>query len=275
MFLAYTLFFVLLSDCNITHVNYNGVRDVVNALPRSHLVSALFNIIAVENERSALITAPPASGKTSLLQLLSIYCADKGITCIYVSMSDPDFKEKLKAATGLIAGSWTLERGGLCDDPTRLFVVMLDGVHEQYGDGRLWFTFVRPNPYRDLPANIRFVLSATHPLCGNLQTPVTFSALSRLNSKEFRLSDEEVGTILQDAYSSRGIEDASKQVSDPVVKDMIAGFCNGHVGSLAVSIGAMREHFGDKNTASIAEIVEFYLSSGMFIHFERCYGQIA
>mmetsp|Transcript_3218 Transcript_3218/g.6718 ORF Transcript_3218/g.6718 Transcript_3218/m.6718 type:complete len:117 (+) Transcript_3218:208-558(+) len=112
---------------------------------------------------------------------------------------------------------------------------MLEDAQNRYGDKNLWTGLIKSDFDHKLPNNIRFVISATYSL-GTDVSPVDFRTLPKLVHEDFRLSQEEVDEFIR-LYSVRmGAERAGGLLIDPVVRNVIATNCNGHIGALSVSV---------------------------------------
>lgn len=240
------------------------------ALPRESLVTALYEKVFSPSNRFVHLGAPAASGKTSLLQLFRRYCSDKGVTCIYVSLLYGNFEAVLKIETGIDVGTWRLEPGGVCDNPHKQFVVMLDDAQHQYGNVGLWASLIKPKPESSLPGNIRFIISATYSLHIE-DSPVDFNLLPKLVRSDFLLSRDEVDEFIRESSARMHKERAGTLLVHPGIRNVIAANCNGHIGVLSLSVRAILNHFIHNTTVTVEEIVGFYLSRAMSQLYLRCY----
>jgi hypothetical protein len=233
---------------------YDGIQDMSTALPRLHLVADLFNKITLGSSRFIHLGAPAASGKTSLLQLFQRFCGERGVICIYVSMLLGDFKAVLSKKTGINASTWMLEHDVnghcVCADSSKKFVVMLDDAQHQYGNVGLWTSLIKPDMDSSLPDNIRFIISATYSL-GTDVSPVDFRTLPKLVHGDFRLSQEEVDEFIRLSSVRMGAERAGGLLIDPVVRNVIATNCNGHIGALSVSVREIVKRFHHNTGVSV------------------------
>jgi hypothetical protein len=253
---------------------YDGIQDMPTALPRSHLVADLFSKVTSGTSRFVHLGAPAASGKTSLLQLFRRFCGERGVVCIYLSMLLEDFKGELRDKTGINADRWMLEADHngrcVCADSSKQFVVMLDDAQHRFGDKNLWTGLIKTDFERKLPNNIRFVISATYSL-GTDVSPVDFRTLPKLVLEDFRLSQEEVDEFIRLSCVRMGAERAGGLLIDPVVRNVIATNCNGHIGALSVSVREIVKRFHHNTSVTVEGVVSFYLSKAMFSLFMRCY----
>lgn len=251
---------------------YDGIQDINTALPRLDLVENLYNKVK-GSSRFVHLGAPAASGKTSLLQLFRRYSSNKGLTCIYVSML-LDFKTVLKKKTGINSDTWMLEEDKdgncVCADSSKMFVVMLDDAQHQYGNAGLWAGLIKSDMDSSLPNNIRFIISATYSL-GTDVSPVDFRTLPKLVYSDFRLNQSEVDEFIRLSSVRMSESRAGVLLNDPVVRNVIATNCNGHIGALSVSTREIVKRFFHNNCVTVDEIVSFYLSKAMFSLFLRCY----
>eukprot|EP00597_Dinobryon_sp_UTEXLB2267_P016680 CAMPEP_0201094074 /NCGR_PEP_ID=MMETSP0812-20130820/2494_1 /ASSEMBLY_ACC=CAM_ASM_000668 /TAXON_ID=98059 /ORGANISM="Dinobryon sp., Strain UTEXLB2267" /LENGTH=575 /DNA_ID=CAMNT_0047346531 /DNA_START=21 /DNA_END=1748 /DNA_ORIENTATION=+ len=253
---------------------YDGIQDMSYALPRSHLVADLFQKVTDVSNHFIHLGSPAASGKTSLLQLFQRYCSERKVTCIYVSMLLEDFKGELRDKTGINSDRWMLEpdQNGrcVCADDKTYFVVMLDDAQHRYGDVNLWSSLIKSDFEHKLPDNIKFVISATYSL-GTDVSPIDFRTLPKLVLGDFRLKQEEVDEFITLSSVRMGAERAGLLLKDPVIHNLIAANCNGHIGAMSVSVREIVKHFFHNTTVTVEEIVSFYLSKKMCSNFLRCY----
>ena len=255
---------------------YDGVKSRSFALPRPRLVSELFTKIFEGNNRCIYLGAPAASGKTTLLQLFKEYCNEQGVTCIYQSMLKKNYKTLLHHNTGIDANTWCLELDNngrcVCADSTKQFVVMLDDAQKQYDDPDLWSDLIKSDVsgFQTLPNNIRFIISATYSL-DTPGSPISFATLPKLNQNKFRLDNDEVDELFNLYIARYKDETATPFLHDLVVRNMITGHCNGHIGSLSISINEIIKHFHHNSAVNVESIEDFYFSAVMTDQFGRCF----
>eukprot|EP01033_Poteriospumella_lacustris_P008075 gene8079-5817_t len=257
----------------------DDVPDLSTALPRTQLVALLFDKVVNGGSRFIHLAAPAASGKTSLLQLFQRYAAERGVTSIYMSMRVEDVASVMVAKTGINPGTWRLKPDAagrcVCADASQQFVVLLDDAQHTYDDVDLWASLIKTtNAFSALPRNIRFVISATYSLQTHTSVMVDFTMLPKLVRADFLLSAEEVDEFLRRASVRLG---ADKRVAAllvaPEIRQVLATHCNGHVGSLAVSVREIVQHFQHHPVAAVtvADVVSFYLSDAMSPSFAQCF----
>ena len=258
----------------------DDVPDLSTALPRTQLVASLFDKVVNGGSRFIHLAAPAASGKTSLLQLFQRYAAERGVTCIYVSMRVEDVASVMVAKTGINPGTWWLEADAtgrcVCADASKQFVVMLDDAQYTYDRVNLWASLIKTiNVFSDLPRNVRFIISATYSLETHTSVMVDFTMLPKLVRADFLLSAEEVDEFLRRASVRLGDDERAGALLlvAPEIRQVLATHCNGHVGSLAVSVREIVQRFQHHSSAAVtvAEIVSFYLSEAMSPSFARCF----
>lgn len=241
------------------------------ALPREQLVVALFDKVTKSNSRFVHLGAPAASGKTSLLQLFQQYAAERGVTCIYVSMLLEDFRSAMLMETGINASTWRLESDAtgrcVCADSSKQFVVMLDDAQHRYDNLSLWVGLIKAC---NLPSNIRFIISAIYSL-HTADSPVDFGTLPKLVLGDFLLSQEEVDEFIRLSSKRMRAERAGTLLVEPAVRNMIATHCNCHIGSLSVSVREIIKHFHHNTAVTVEGIVSFYLSRAMSRNLTRCF----
>ena len=256
---------------------YDGIPDMAFALPRLDLLMKLFDMITKGNSRFIHIASPPATGKTSLLQLFKLFCEKRGITCIYVSMLLADFNGEMRDKTGINSENWMLESThNICTDPSKQYVVMLDDAQNNYSDIKLWTSLIKPNSQLNLPNNIRFIISATYPLSTYpaYQGFLHFNNLPKLVRKDFCLCQDEAKEFIRLSCERKKTEIAGQLLINPVICHLITTYCNGHIGAISMSVIEIVKHFYQNTTVTIEDIVNFYLSNTMSRWFLRCYSCI-
>ncbi len=188
-----------------------------------------------------------------------------------MSMLSEDFKDELKCETGIDANCWELENDHcVCADKSKQFVVMLDDAQCRYDDVNLWTSLIKRDFLRLLPDNIRFVISATYSFSSHV-SPVDFRTLPKLTLNDFRLSQAEVNEYIRLSSVRMSATRAGVLLVDPVIRKVLATHCNGHIGTLSVSMREIVKRFRHSTTVTVEEMMRFYLSKAMATLFLRCY----
>lgn len=235
-----------------------GFHYIADALPRDRLAKRLFNLTS--EMRVVHISAPPLTGKTCLIQLLEILCAMQGIIFIYITQYGNDAMEALKHIFEMSPDGWTVKPYGQCSDPSLRFVVALEGIQHFYAANvGLWTGLNNTAVKCTLPPNVSIVVATTYSM-SDKEYPVALACMPHLTMKDFLLSDTDIETGM-DIFNSRQTQHKVIEIlRDPLVRRIIAAYCNGHAGCL-------RYYKVPDPEVSVRNIVIFYLSSTMFPYF--------
>eukprot|EP00835_Amoeboradix_gromovi_P001360 NODE_60_length_25605_cov_0.732377.p9 type:complete len:267 gc:universal NODE_60_length_25605_cov_0.732377:12163-11363(-) len=146
-------------------IRIDGIDIDTEHLERKQLVSELDSVVSLN--AIVLISSPAGSGKSSSYKLYKAAARNKrviGISCLK--------KESLFEV--LTSKGIDLEKekiGKMISNKTT--VIFLDDAQAKYGEARFWEHLVKSAGIW-LPANIRFIISATHSLSEGVESPVEF-----------------------------------------------------------------------------------------------------
>jgi hypothetical protein len=148
-------------------------------------------------------------------------------------------------------------------------VFFLDDAQKKYGEGLFWESLVKATGIW-MPENIKFIISATHSLLGGKESPVEFVSLPKLSRMDFLLTDEEACQLLE--FRDTGLPANIRQ--HKVLKDVLVKECGGLVGTLRLSINALKaEFFSSKNDVVEETLCLQYCLNDPFVqNMARCFG---
>ncbi|KAI9100008.1 hypothetical protein DFS34DRAFT_616767, partial [Phlyctochytrium arcticum] len=148
--------------------------------------------------------------------------------------------------------------------------VWLDDAQQTYDQPSLWAALVK-----DLMPAVdctRFVISATHLLDGQQESPIALRSFVRLKWDDFQILPEEALRLLR-ARVPYGLPENWR--SD-VLEQVMIRECNGLVAALRLSIDALTLRFS-KNTHARppleSELLQYYFSQSIVDKMQRCFGE--
>jgi len=226
--------------------------DSENNLRREDLVDRLWNMIS--RHPFVLISSPPATGKTSLLQLVhKKYRIDKYIRCH--KSSDPYellCQSGIDLRTGQVLGS---ERG---------VIVALDDAQNIYEHNDFWETLLKELPVR-CPSGFSFIISATHNLRQNQSSPVGFGSLPRISKSDLLISEREAEELIDlTCYNEIVVK------TSPAIRHAIIRECCGIIGAVRLAVMKLCERF-DQDSAAESQILQFFFSDNFSQHLDRLF----
>jgi len=231
--------------------------------PRDALVSKLLKLVL--NAQFVVLSAPPAYGKTSLLQLLKMKAYENNWDCVYISFAGGNPNELLRTETGIDVEGQKIEFELFPGQP---ILILLDDTQIVFNQVGFWRILVKAMPAK-IGSNFsryRFVFAATTDL--SIQgSPVEFKVMPRLSRPELLLSAEEQSDLydmcvreLPDVYRTW------KALKMAVCKDS-----GGHVGVITRGVRCLadadKSHFDSKEEKALQ-----YLYSKLYLELLcRCF----
>lgn len=154
-----------------------------------------------DGENAFLLSAPPASGKTSVLQILQLK-KDIGKTIkdpLYIEIEmDPSVDPfALLSSFGMqyspgqgwrIPEEWKKSKDG----KDRFVVILLDDAQLSYDNERFWWSLLKEKG----DPNVKFIFAATYSLIKG-GTPASLAGTPRVVLNDFKLSDAEAMDYLR------------------------------------------------------------------------------
>jgi len=257
------------SDIVVDEMNGIALESSKN-VERRELVGEVMT--ALGESRHVLLSAPPAYGKTSLIQLLHQQHSRAGIVAIErVSLIDGRHtaQEIVLEATGIdvMAGRLPTHR------TERLVIIALDESQMKYeaaADLQFWHRLLKDMP----PANqhgakFRFLISATDYIKSTFvgSSPASFSGIKRFDRERLRLTDAEAAEVYD-----KHIRPHLGRDHMPSVRSVILNAAAGHVGLIRLSTMSLNEQF--KTTVAPDVAMRDIFSTRFMSSVDRCFGSI-
>ncbi len=238
----------------------DGIRLATNLVPRTHLINVMESHL--RSSRFLLLNSPPASGKTSLLQLFASAMPSSyvfhPISCLRLTTPGIELlKEK-----GLDLVGETCIYGP--DDPPVFY--LLDDAQMKYDETTFWYLLIKKLPNWLVPTNIKFIICATHMLKLGVDSPVEFGNLPRLTRDDLAVTSEEFTKL-----TSAGIQFDW----DPTfLKTVIANECGKLIGAIQITMYEITENFFHMKEAhpSQSDVLQYFFSEKFIERTGRCFG---
>jgi hypothetical protein len=211
-----------------------------NNLLRDDLVEKLWNHL--KRSRYVVISSSPATGKTSLLQLLnSKYFISKYISC--KDYSDPyDL---------LLSAGIDLRNREIVSEHNNDVVIALDDAQNIYWNKDFWRDLVKDGIYW-LPRNIGVIISATHNLAKYNISPVEISSLPRISKSDLLLSDEEAAELIDLTCYTEICIKTSQSIKHVIIRE-----CSGVIGVIRLSVMKLCERFYQSSPTE-SEVLQYF-----------------
>jgi hypothetical protein len=239
----------------------NGIDTNSFYLTRDHLVHQIAKIL--ENQRFIVISSSAASGKTSLLQLFA--SRTEKTDCTYISFLNDNHNafDLLKSAgVDLLAKVCTL-----VEEKDTVYVVMLDDSQKKYDETAFWEMLIKVSPVW-LPANVRFVISATYVLSASSESPVEFESLHRISRNDMLLSVDEYQIFMD---SPLGLPET---IRTPTIRNLLWNETGALVGAVRLSVHHIINKFQKVTRPPESEVIQYYLSYDFAKQMSRCFGNL-
>lgn len=264
----------LFSVVNSTSVD--GILLSAPNLERSDLVEHIVNIASVNS--FVVLGSPPATGKTSLLQLIWKFLSKRrnasAISVHYIKLRDSGFDavmNQLKDECGI-----DLVRSCLTKHPSHnrgQVWLLLDDAQSIYGEQYLpfWDVFVKGMPViaPNLFEKFHCIISATYDLSTH-KSPVDFASFPRIPSGRsdiLRISTDEANAL----YSMRTKDKPWEEWE--VFRDTLVQLSKGHIGVLIQGIRLLEEESKNSPLQNFCEegAIECLHGRPFFERLRRCF----
>ena len=243
----------------------NGIEFGRPYLKRTDIIRQIQS--KFKETRILLLWAPPASGKTSLLQLLS---AEKNHSVVYVSFAGPGCPFSLleQKKIDYLKETWGLRT-------SERVIVAIDDAQDKYENKEFWRKFIKDIGKAWIPQNVYLLIAATHKLNSSVDSLAEFSQLERLGSNVFLLKREEYDALVEKFKDlpSTWYERFGQ------LFELIWNDSKGHIGSICCSLKAIVDHFTSRDSghtrardAHESEVIQYYMSANLLTGLERCFG---
>jgi hypothetical protein len=145
----------------------------------------------------------------------------------------------------------------------------MDDAQNKYDEVAFWELLIKGTSLW-MPANISFIISATHLYSGGKQSPIEFISLPRLSRIDFLLADEEAYQLLD--FRNTGLPKNIRQ--HKILKDLLVKQCGGLVGALRLSIDALDKEFFSSKNDDVEETLclQYCLTDPFVQHMAPCFG---
>jgi hypothetical protein len=227
--------------------------SVKDYLFRDDLVHSLWNLLM--NHRCVVLSSPPATGKSSLLQLVHLKYKFE-FRYINCKSSDDAYTLLSNAGIDLIRKTFP--------DFDDLYVVIIDDAHEIYRCEGFWRDLVKGSNMW-LPTNFKFIISATHSLrLGD--SPIDLESEPRIGRKHLLLSDE-------DAYHLIDLTVFNISLSGSAIRYAIVKECAGIIGAIRLSVMKLCEEFTiRRSSGDESQFLQYFLSREFSLQLGRLFG---
>lgn len=270
----------------------SGFNDMQEGYPKikcDTLINELTRKLFEENQRFVVISSPPATGKTTLLEM---FIHDKSLQGIPKSVMDTtswftgatgfDVEISEISADSPYNYSDTSKRFvNIIDDAQHRFQQPLSGGHV---DDAFWAILIKTHTTANpLPDNISFIICCTTYQLAFPNSSLSLAALPRLRSEGFRVEPDVACAFLDEIAvfwsDKEHIAVCQDILSDARVQNVIITECNGSVGALKYScdsIGERMKAWMPTPTFDLVnDVLQYYLSNEMLLAYARCFGGLA
>lgn len=239
---------------------FHGLASPTVAFPRDENIYRLLQEIACS--RATIIHAPPASGKTSLLQMLETKLTGR---CVV---------KYVRFQVGLNPYDLLANQGGIniltgfIDDQlktSRASCIMLDDAQNAVDDETnyaFWGSLLKDIT---LPQTIRFVITSTY-LIGGTVSPVEFSAYPNITPAQMLLNPVQSRSYLVDFLNFEFKEFTS-------LIDLIVEECGGNIGAMTIVDHFFKTEFYGRRRSNLQEqeLLDVYISPAILLRMKRLF----
>lgn len=235
--------------------------DSALVLYRSHLVERVMGYLAKSS--FVVVAAPPATGKTSLLQLVGQRCRNAEYDTYFLRFSEADDPfARLREITGIdLLGNTSAKPSG------KTKVLFLDDCQTQFSNPSFWEHLCKGQTQNKLSAEFRVVFACTY----NLSTrgsPVCFRSFQgRLNRRDLLLTTEEAIAFFTQFLERSRLSAWEKMHS---LRHALLSDSAGQVGLLSLYMTTLALD-SDKGQATEARLIQSMLSCATLNRIQRCF----
>ena len=239
----------------MTGTGFQGVPDPARAYRRDNLVQCVLDKL---NNRFIIVQSPPASGKSTLLQMVW-YKRKKSMIVKYIRMKKGQSPHEKLKAIGI-----DFENSSYSKEMSEGEVlIMIDDAQNSFSEElnkSFWESLLKTLTIR---SNIRFLIASTY-LIGGQDSPAEFITLPRISSEEMLLnpiiSRDYLVHYLRFPYAS----------NEPLV-DLIIEDCGGNIGALAIIHDRFKSKFTHQDPSDRI-LVDYFMSSELTESMDRLFG---
>ena len=232
-----------------------GIMIDSNYLERQELVSKLVGLLS--EHQFVRLNCPPASGKSSLLQILAKSLQGKRQAIQISSYNGRSFTEEL------LRNGIDIVNQTITDDlRNKDTIVFLDHVRAKYKEVEFWELLLNCS-VSWLPSNVRFIISTT-PHAES--SPLVLNSLPALGLGDFRLTPEQSQEFLELPFM--GLPD---KMQFPTLKHVLVAGCGGLIGALRQTVDVLGGRFILDKHPSETALLQVLLSKDVMDGITRCF----
>ncbi len=239
----------------MTGTGFQGVADPTRAYQRDTLVDSVLQKLS--SNRFVIVQSPPASGKTTLLQLIAHKCARRNIVKYIRLKKDQNPYETLQlAGIGDMANqvSWNGDAVIMIDDAQNAFSPELNSS--------FWSNLLKDI---SLPRSIRFIVATTY-LIGGQDSPAEFANLPRIAPDEMLL--DAVGSFDFFVNFLKFPFSCFESLVELIIED-----CGGSIGALSIVEHQYKTGFYASNTPpNEQKLIDYFISPQLALSMVRLFG---
>ncbi len=212
----------------------------------------------LQESQFVVISSPPASGKTSLFELLNYNYQLHAhfISCIETR------KPILELLDEAIFAFKKLESEGRASGP---FYVFFDDAQEIYHDIAFWKSLIKTA--KIVTRNFKFVISATHLLSVRSESPAELSSYPRITRDDLLISDEEAFSLIDLCnFCNFSLK------LYPFAKYAIVKEAAGVVGAIVLSVYKISDRFRRRLHPEESEVLRYFFSEEFSSEVGRLFG---
>jgi hypothetical protein len=249
----------MFSSLGSTNHSSDGIdlNNSTSYIPREELIEEILN--AMQSQMFVILSAPPGSGKTSVLQLLT----KKLTNCYFVQLNDAvNATEKLKKITGIDLRDFE----SIKKIKNQSMVVLLDDAQEQYLDKSFWVGLIKNLKIHCLDIHLKFVIATTYlTRISTGLSPAELIGLSKFTHESFILNKSEANDIFRIRNGDVVFKDFS------LFKSILFNECGGNPAMISISVVCLTKHFKLDGNFTESDVLQRYFSSDFIASMHRCF----
>lgn len=255
------------SEVSFTVSGYNGLPSANQSaiFERPHLTAEIQQLVVNKNEKFVVLASPPATGKTSILQLLFMNQAlgDNDVEYYLLTMTSQISAFDQLAQIGLVwkGNNWSYP--DLWREKSSV-VIMMDDSLKTYDNAAFWEILIKAG-YK-LPPKVCFIIASTYFL-GGKSSHVDFGSLPHLILRNFMLSEEDSKAFL---LNNNGLHRKFHNMIS--LLQIIVRESKGVIGIIRIAADHLNEIYKEIDNPREEDVISQYLSRRTTNRFSRCFG---